>query len=109
MLQISRRPELVKRMGLTDSGLDRAIRDGFVPPPVKLSPDPARRAVGWPAHEIDQIIAARIEGLDPEAARELVAKLLVRRAESPAPTAPQSARFRQSVGNGHTDATVKVA
>jgi predicted DNA-binding transcriptional regulator AlpA len=82
MLQIIRRPELVKRMGLTNSGLDRAIRDGFVPPPVKLSPDPTRRAVGWPAHEADEVIAARIAGLDPEATRELVASLLARRSST---------------------------
>lgn len=79
MLHIFRRPEVLSRMGVTDSGLDRAIRDGFVPPPVKLSPDPTRRAVGWPAHEVDQIIAARIEGMDPESTRELVARLLLLR------------------------------
>jgi len=79
MLQLIRRPELVSRLGLTDSALDRAIRDGFVPPPVKLSPDPTRRAVGWPAHEADEVIAARIAGLDPEATRGLVADLLERR------------------------------
>lgn len=79
MLKIIRRPELLKRAGFTDSGLDRAIRDGFVPPPIKLSPDPTRRAVGWPAHEIDEIIAARIAGLDPNATRTLVAGLVERR------------------------------
>lgn len=79
MLQLIRRPELVCRLGLTDSGLDRAIRDGFVPPPIKLSPDPTRRAVGWPAHEVDEIIAARIAGLDADATRSLVAGLVERR------------------------------
>ena len=80
MLQLIRRPELVSRLGMTDSALDRAIRDGFVPPPIKLSPDPTRRAVGWPAHEADEVIAARIAGLDPEATRELVAEIVERRA-----------------------------
>lgn len=79
MLRIIRRPELLKQVGLTDSGLDRAIRDGFVPPPIKLSPDPTRRAVGWPAHEVDEIIAARIAGLDADATRSLVAGLVERR------------------------------
>jgi prophage regulatory protein len=79
MLQIIRRPELLKRVGLTDSGLDRAIRDGFIPQPIKLSPDPMRRAVGWPAHEVDEIIAARIAGLDPDATRALVANIVERR------------------------------
>lgn len=79
MLQIIRRPELLNRGGLTDSGLDRAIRDGFIPPPIKLSPDPTRRAVGWPAHEVDEIIAARIAGLDPDATRALVANIVERR------------------------------
>lgn len=79
MLQIIRRPELLKRVGLTDSGLDRAIHDGFIPSPIKLSPDPMRRAVGWPAHEVDEIIAARIAGLDPDATRALVANIVERR------------------------------
>ena len=91
MLQIIRRPELLSHLGQTDSGLDRAIRDGFVPPPVKLSPDPTRRAVGWPAHEIDQIIAARIEGLDPEATRALVSSLLSQRGKAMAAMAPMAA------------------
>jgi predicted DNA-binding transcriptional regulator AlpA len=79
MLQIIRRPELLRHLGQTDSALDRDIRDGFVPPPVRLSPDPTRRAVGWPAHEVDEIIAARIAGLDPEATRTLVADIVERR------------------------------
>lgn len=79
MLQIIRRPDLLRGLGFTDSGLDRAIHDGFVPPPVKLSPDPTRRAVGWPAHEIDEIIAARIAGLGPDETRALVADLIERR------------------------------
>lgn len=100
MLQLIRRPELVSRLGMTDSALDRAIRDGFVPPPVKLSPDPTRRAVGWPAHEVDEIIAARIAGLDPEATRELVADFVERRAN--AATAPMQGRARtlQTVDRG---------
>ncbi|HEX7348999.1 MAG TPA: AlpA family phage regulatory protein [Rhodanobacteraceae bacterium] len=92
MLRIIRRPELLKQVGLTDSGLDRAIRDGFVPPPVKLSPDPTRRAVGWPAHEIDEIIAARIAGLDPDATRTLVADLVERRLSAVAAAAPTQGR-----------------
>ena len=79
MLQIIRRPELLSRFGMTDSGLDRAIRDGFVPPPISLSPDPASRAVGWPNDEVEKIIAARISGLDPKATRELVVELVGRR------------------------------
>jgi prophage regulatory protein len=90
MLRIIRRPELLKQVGLTDSGLDRAIRDGFVPAPIKLSPDPTRRAVGWPAHEVDEIIAARIAGLDPEATRTLVADIVERRGTTV--TAPAQGR-----------------
>ncbi len=79
MLQIIRRPELLRRLGLSDSGLDRAIVDGFIPPAVKLSPDPTRRAIGWPDYEADEIISARIAGLDPDATRALVADLIERR------------------------------
>ena len=93
MLQLIRRPELVSRLGLTDSALDRAIRDGFVPPPVKLSPDPTRRAVGWPANEIDEIIAGRIAGLDPDATRTMVADLVERRLNAVAAASPTQGRM----------------
>lgn len=82
MLRFIRRPVFVSRLGTTDSGLDRLIRDGFAPPPVKLSPDPQRRAVGWPEHEADELVAARIAGLDPEATRALVADLIERRSRA---------------------------
>jgi predicted DNA-binding transcriptional regulator AlpA len=100
MLQLIRRPELVCRLGLTDSALDRAIRDGFVPPPIKLSPDPTRRAVGWPAHEADEVIAARIAGLDPEATRELVADLVERRANAAATPVQGRAHTPQATDRG---------
>lgn len=100
MLQLIRRPELVSRLGMTDSALDRAIRDGFVPPPVKLSPDPTRRAVGWPAHEADEVIAARIAGLDPEATRELVADLVGRRANAATTPVQGRARTLQTADRG---------
>lgn len=82
MLQIIRRPEILRGMGLSDSGLDRAIVDGFIPPPIKLSPDPMRRAVGWPSYEVDELIAARIAGLDPDETRALVAELIERRTQA---------------------------
>ncbi len=82
MLRFIRRPEVLAQCGTTDSGLDRLIRDGFVPPPIKLSPDPQRRAVGWPSHEIDELIAARIAGLDADATRALVEDLIERRGQA---------------------------
>lgn len=82
MLQIIRRPDLLRGLGMSDSGLDRAIRDGFVPPPISLSPDPTTRAVGWPSTEVEKIIAARVAGLDPVATRELVADLVEHRSRA---------------------------
>lgn len=79
MLRFIRRPAFVEKLGTTDSGLDRMIRDRFAPPPVKLSPDPQRRAVGWPEYEADELVAARMAGLDPDATRALVADLIERR------------------------------
>lgn len=82
MLAITRRPALLARLGLSESAADREIRDGFLPPPIRLSPDPNRRAVGWPEYEIDEIAAARIAGLGPDESRALVADLIERRSRA---------------------------
>lgn len=58
--RIVRRPEVLAVTGLTDSALDREMRAGRFPRPVKLSPDPKSRAVGWPASAVQGWIADRV-------------------------------------------------
>ena len=53
---ILRLPSVVQRTGLSRSTLYAKIASGDFPASIQLS----QRAVGWPAEEIDQWIAARI-------------------------------------------------
>lgn len=58
--QIIRRPRVLADIGLSNSALDREIRAGNFPPPVKLSPDPKSRAVGWSSLAVQAWISERI-------------------------------------------------
>jgi prophage regulatory protein len=77
--RLLRRPDVLAATGKTSSFLDREIRDGLFPPPVKLSPDPTRRAVGWPSDEVEAVTAAVIAGAGADEVRALVADLIARR------------------------------
>lgn len=77
--RLIRRPEVLTLRGQSSSCLDRDIAGGLFPPPVKLSPDPVRRAVGWPLHEVEAVNRAVIAGESAEAVRELIADLIVSR------------------------------
>jgi prophage regulatory protein len=57
--RIIRRPEVRQFTGLTDSALDREVRAGRFPSPLKLSPDPKARAVGWSLRAVQAWIADR--------------------------------------------------
>lgn len=58
--RILRRPQVTGLTGLTSSNLDREIRAGRFPPPVKLSPDPKARAVGWSERAVQAWIYKRV-------------------------------------------------
>lgn len=77
--RLLRRPEVCAITGKTDSVLDRDVRNGLFPPPVKLSPDPTRRAVGWPSDEVEVVTNAVIAGANVEETRALVGNLLAAR------------------------------
>lgn len=77
--RLLRRPEVRDASGKTDSFLDRDIRAGLFPPPVKLSPDPTRRAVGWPSDEVQAVTSAVIAGASADEVRLLVADLIAAR------------------------------
>lgn len=74
-LRILRMPDLRTRYPRGRSTVYVDILRGVLPPPVVLGP----RCSGWPEHEIDAIIAARISGATDDEVRRLVADILVAR------------------------------
>lgn len=59
------------------------IAKGLMPPGIALG----WRSVGWPAHELDAIAAARIAGKTEDEIRTLVRDLIAARAHADAPAA----------------------
>ena len=57
------------------SSIYRDINDGLMVPPISLG----ARCVGFPAYEVDAIIAARIAGRSDDDIRRLVARLIADR------------------------------
>jgi prophage regulatory protein len=68
---ILRLPEVKRQSGYPRSTLYLRIKQGLWPKPIKLG----ERSVGWPAHEISQLILARIAGKTTDEIRELVDRL----------------------------------
>ena len=68
---ILRLPAVKLATGLSRSTLYLRIAHGIFPHPVSLG----GRAVGWPAHEVAALNAARIAGQTDAEIQELVAKL----------------------------------
>jgi prophage regulatory protein len=71
MARILRLPQVLDRYGKTRSPTYSDISAGTFPRPVKLG----ARAAGWPEHEVDAVIGARIAGATDDVLRKLVAKL----------------------------------
>lgn len=74
-LRIERKNEVVDRTGLPATTLHDRITAGLFPRSIPLG----GRTVGWPAHEVDAVIAAMIAGRDNDYIRELVAGLAASR------------------------------
>lgn len=70
-LTILRLPTVKSESGYSRSTIYLRISEGLWPKPVSLG----ARAVGWPAHEVAALNAARIAGKSDNEIRELVAKL----------------------------------
>ena len=68
---ILRIPAAKTQSGYSRSTIYLRIAQGLWTKPVSLGP----RAVGWPAHEIDSLNAARISGKTDDEIRELVQSL----------------------------------
>jgi prophage regulatory protein len=62
---------VIERYGKSRSPLYADMLAGVFVRPVKLG----ERAAGWPEHEVEQIIAARIRGDGDDAIRKLVNRL----------------------------------
>lgn len=77
-LQILRMPHLLQRTAESRTAIYCGIRRGTFPSPVKLG---GPRAVGWPAHEIDAVVRARIAGATDDQIKALVARLHAQRAD----------------------------
>jgi prophage regulatory protein len=76
---IARRPRTLELTGFSSTGLDREMDRGLFPEPIKLSPDPTCRAVGWIESEIAAVNAAKIAGANEDELRRLVADLVAAR------------------------------
>lgn len=74
--QLLRRHAVESLTGLRRSAIYQRIAEGLLPRPVSLG----RRAVAWPANEIECINRARVSGASDETIRALVGKLHAERA-----------------------------
>lgn len=71
MARILKLPTVLDRKGGSRSKTYVEMEQGLFPRPIKLG----LRAVGWPEHEVEQVIAARIAGVDDTKLRKLVQRL----------------------------------
>lgn len=78
-LSLERLRRTCERTGNPRSTLYEKIAAGEFVPAVKIGP----KASAWPAHETDQIIAARIAGATVDDIKALVARLVKARASLP--------------------------
>lgn len=70
-LAIIRRKQLEQRMGIGRSTIYLRINQSLITSPVSLGAN----SVGWPEHEIDAILAARIAGKSDDEIKALVSEL----------------------------------
>jgi len=72
MINLLRRPEVLKRYGRARSTLALDIANGLFITPVAIG----ARCVAWPSFEVEEIIKARIAGKTDDEIRSLVQALL---------------------------------
>lgn len=68
VINIQRLSSLKKQLGISRSTCYHFISIGLLPKPINIGP----RAVGWPSHEIDTLIKARIAGKSESEIRNIV-------------------------------------
>ena len=71
-MRILRCEKILDKTGDTRSPLYDKVSKGLFTRPIKIG---GARAAGWPEHEVDQIIAARISGASDAEIRKLVERL----------------------------------
>ena len=74
-VRIMRKPETLKKLGLSKSTLHARINDGLLPPPVSLG----ARAVGFIEHEIEAVLAAIVAEKSNDEIKNLVSNLVLER------------------------------
>lgn len=75
MFTLLRMPNVILHRGRGRSSNYLDVKQGLLTPPVAIG----RRAVAWPAHEIDAINAARVAEKSDDEIRELVKRLVAAR------------------------------
>jgi prophage regulatory protein len=70
-ISLIRRKQLEQRMGIGRSTIYLRISQSLITSPVSLGAN----SVGWPLHEIDAIIVARVAGKSDDEIRLLVSEL----------------------------------
>lgn len=65
-MQIYRRPEIERRLGISRSTVYLWLRKGQFPPPIKLG----QRAIGWRASDIEAWLGGRVNAPLPPATSE---------------------------------------
>lgn len=76
-LSFQRAAEVIPRTGLARATFFSRIKQQLWTPPVPLGPNSS----GWPAHEVDALIAARLAGKSDDEIRAIVSNLVTKRGE----------------------------
>jgi prophage regulatory protein len=74
-LTFARKPEVIKRLGISKSTFHTRINQHLLPPPVSLG----ARAVGFLQHEFDAVLAAMVAGKNNDEIKSLVLALVAQR------------------------------
>lgn len=91
--------ETLEQRGRSVSSHYRDIQDGLFTEPVRLG----KRAVGWPADEVEELNAARVAGLSNAQIRELVDGLHEKRCRPFSDAQPSGFDRRLSYREAHVD------
>ncbi len=70
-ISIARRKRVEERSGYARSTIYLKVSQGLFPSPVKIGAN----SVGWPEHEIDAVLAARVAGKSDDEIKVLVSEL----------------------------------
>ncbi|HUW37548.1 MAG TPA: AlpA family phage regulatory protein [Rhodocyclaceae bacterium] len=74
-ITLDRRPAVEAATGKRRSAIYLDVSRGVFPPPIRIG----ARAVAWPRHEYQQVVAARVAGRGDDDIRELVNRLVAAR------------------------------